>query len=79
MNPIGTLITRARLHRFGDHVALSMGVKEGYESTVYITPEVAEALGNLLLAYAWDCQERPFTVSRLGTQVAEADGTVKKE
>lgn len=71
------LVKGARIYRFGDCAALSWtGVDN---SNHYITPEVAEALGNLLLDYAEDCRVHPFTTSRLGTQIIEADGAVKKE
>lgn len=71
------LVKGARIYRYGDHVAMSWtGVTN---SNHYITPKMAEALGNLLLDYAEDCRVHAFSVSGLGTQVVEADGTTGKE
>lgn len=67
----------ARVYRWGGIVALSWtGVAD---SNNYLTPEMAEALGNLLLDYAEDCRVHPFTQSRVGTQLVSRDGKVEKE
>ena len=77
MSPLDTLVTGARLHRFGDNVAINwIGVPD---STHYLAPEVARTLGSLLLVYAEDCRLTSFTMSRLGSRTVESDGTTKKE
>ena len=71
------LVIGARIYRFGDHVALSWaGVPN---SNHYLTPDTAEALGNLLLDYAEDIRVNEFTISRLGTMLADSDGNTEKE
>lgn len=51
----------ARVHRFHDKVAMHIG--DG--STVYVTPEFAQALAEKLLAFAHDCMTTKFTESTL--------------
>lgn len=56
--------THARLHRFGKHVALEIGLGE----TVYLSPEMAEELSMELRLYATDVRTTSFVDSQIGTQ-----------
>lgn len=67
----------ARIYRWGDIVALSW--KGVANSNNYLTPEMASALGNLLLDYAEDCRIHFFVQSSVGTQLVSQDGKVEKE
>ena len=57
-------INSARVHRFGDKVAVRLG--EG-NLTVYLTPELSKKLARLLVTYGEDCEMFKFTESQLGT------------
>lgn len=59
----------ARVHRFHDYVAVSVGDAD----TEYLTPEIARKLAVALARYADDAERRKFTdPGGLGTHYIEA-------
>ena len=59
----------ARVHRFRDSVAVSIG--DG--STVYLSPRLAHALASAIERHAADVGAVPFTDSRLATVDLQED------
>jgi hypothetical protein len=60
---------RARVYRFRDDVAITIG-----DGTCYVSPSMAREIAGALKQYANDVDETKFTESRLsGTEITEID------
>ena len=63
-------VTRVRLYRYDGHVALSVGSDdEAYQTTIYITQDMAFDIAEVLRDIGADIYHVPFSKSTLGTQV----------
>ena len=75
-------IDSARVHRFGNTVALSFDNEGGLTSTIYLDPDIAQNLALLLGDYADDIGDVDFQYSTKGTMLVSkgADGaTIGRE
>lgn len=66
-------IDGARVYRFHGGVAINIDTDGAYTSSLYLDPDMAMLLANLLLETALDIHTRNFVDSELGTRLVVKD------